>query len=274
MTHTQHWETLDAYLHHASTPIDYVNVPARDAGKDAEHCGTETFFEAIALARTGWPEGSRLVRQQADRFRVNVQRSQGIASGRIIRSSVVGIAPNIPAYIAQRPDSMLAFHNAPKNAPIVRILVSIGATWDVSSQSMTRRGAAVCALIDLLESSGRRVEITMLSAVLGNVGRLSAVYTVTLKRAQDALDLDRIAFALANPAMLRHITFAARDRAPLQTRREIGCGEFGGSMGTSTDAPADMRSQYNLYVGPIVNLSDSAAERWLIQQLRAQGVIE
>lgn len=273
MTHTQHWDSLESYLSHCASPIDYLDVSTRD-GKDAEHCGTETFAEALHLARSGWPEGSRLVRAQSDKFRASVEHSQGISQGRIVRSGFVGVAPNIPAYIAGRPDSMLAFHREPKNAPVVRVLVSIGATWDVSADSMRRRGAAVCALIDLLEQSGRRVEITMLSAVLGNAGKLSACYTVTLKHAQDALDLDRIAFALANPAMLRHITFAARDRAPRTTRRELGCGEFGYSMGTSTDAPLPMQSEYNLYVGPIVNLSDAAAERWLIQQLQNQGVID
>lgn len=278
MADIRHFTTLDAYLSNAETPIDYLDSLSRDAHKYAEHYGTDTFSEAIALARTGWPEGSALVRQQADRFRTQVMQSQGIAQGRVIRSSPVGMAPNIPAYIAQRPDAMLTFRREPKSAPIVRIMVSIGALAGVSADAMRRRGAAVCALIDLLEHSGRRVEITMVSAVNASRGTskgvLAACYTVLLKAAEAPLDLDRVAFALVNPAMLRHITFAARDRAPKSTRSALPSGEYGGGMGAPCDPPESIRQQYNLYVGPIVNLSDAQAEQWLITQLKAQGVLE
>ena len=61
-------------------------------------------------------------------------------------------------------------------------------------------------LIDRLENSGYRVDLTF-SRTVAN-GYKEWVMECSIKRESDPLDMDLLAFVLANPAMMRRICFA------------------------------------------------------------------
>jgi hypothetical protein len=89
--------------------------------------------------------------------------------------------------------------------PIVRLAVSCAVSWRYEAKEIQAYGAGLLGIIDGLESAGFRCEIT--GGFYFRSGDEKALFTITLKEAQDPLDLDRIAFCLCHAAFLRRIGF-------------------------------------------------------------------
>jgi hypothetical protein len=92
--------------------------------------------------------------------------------------------------------------------PIVKIYADVGATSSTEASAMIRKGSAIVALIDQIEQSGQRVELIACQRTntRGYEYDEQRIF-ITVKRADEVLDLDRIAFALAHPSMLRRVCF-------------------------------------------------------------------
>jgi len=111
------------------------------------------------------------------------------------------------------PDNMMTLYESDTNRkmPIVTMYVDIGATWNTSTEAMIRRGAAIVALVDQIEASGKRVHIVAVNAVGVSGARIDGekvstlIYKITIKESGEHLDMDRIAFATAHPSMLRRV---------------------------------------------------------------------
>jgi len=120
----------------------------------------------------------------------------------------VGAFPAIPAYAAGVPENMFVplEDGAANSKPIVRIAVNVVCSAWVEPQDIINRGAAVVALIDKIQSEGQRVELIAFCHIEGRRNdRL--IMAVTVKRPEEPIDMDRVAFALAHPSMLRRCFF-------------------------------------------------------------------
>ena len=90
---------------------------------------------------------------------------------------------------------------------------------------MIERGALILSLIDSLESAGISTEVVWIHNSTVEPYRSSPQTIssrVMLKRAEDPLDVEALAFACANPSMLRRIGFGASETMPLRVVREFG----------------------------------------------------
>ena len=119
----------------------------------------------------------------------------------------VGAFPCIPAYAANIPEDMfVATDDAPPvSQPIVRIAVNMSASANIQAQSIINRGAALVALIDRIQLSGRRVELIAIKHGYSRNDKF--VWSVTVKRPEEPVDMDRIGLAFATPIMLRRFFF-------------------------------------------------------------------
>jgi hypothetical protein len=136
---------------------------------------------------------------------------------------------------------MIEFRADARPKPIVRIgfetVVSAGEQVD----SIMRRGAAIGALIDALESHNIRCEVTAVARdckcyAMGDETAGYVLFETIIKAAEAPLDLDRLAFAVAHPSMLRRITFAVLETLPANIRKHIGVpGPYGSVI--ESDAP-------------------------------------
>lgn len=118
----------------------------------------------------------------------------------------VGAFPCIPAYAAGAPEDMFTLSDIapPVQSPIVRIMVNMSASSGVDPQDIVNRGAAIVALIDRIQASGRRVELI---AISHNEDHDRFVWSVTVKRPEEPIDMDRIGLVFATPIMLRRFFF-------------------------------------------------------------------
>ena len=90
------------------------------------------------------------------------------------------------------------------NAKVVRVDINVVCSAGVSQKAFAARGAAAAAFCDLVEASGRRVEIYALRSA-GKVfqGDPRHQIRVKLKAANDPLDVAKIALAVADPGLYR-----------------------------------------------------------------------
>jgi hypothetical protein len=115
----------------------------------------------------------------------------------------VGAFPCIPACAAGAPDDMFTPSEdaPPVSRTIVRIAVNMAAGAGVKAHAIVNRGAAIVSLIDRIQLSGRRVELVAFRHVEKESNRF--ISSVTVKRPEEPIDMDRIGLAFATPIMLR-----------------------------------------------------------------------
>ena len=174
-----------------------------------EFTGTHTWDEAHTLLKHGWREGRSKLAEATEFAKATTH--QGTAEA--WQHAPAGAFPNVPAYCAGIAECMMTPPGEEQRSsmPIVTIAVNIGAAAFTPTNMMINRGAAIVALIDSIEAQGQRVELicctrTQLS---NNDGHL--VMHVTVKRAEEHVNLDRIAFAMAHPSMLRRMKFRVQE---------------------------------------------------------------
>jgi hypothetical protein len=172
----------------------------------------------MALHR-GWPEGRKLL---------STVLAQVITQPIPFRSQsydVGGAYPSVPAYCAGDPACMIEFQNNHiLSRPVVSVDYKCNASASIKAQSIMFYGAAMLSLVLELEALGYSVELRItsdISAFIGPSLRTSFIY----KRAGENLDIDRAAFAIAHPSVLRRFTFAIEEQhQELRAGYQVGYG--------------------------------------------------
>lgn len=186
------------------------------AHRTKDFSGTHNYAEADKLARYGWKEG----REKMDKALSEAARTISMQAPPTQWLDVGGSFPLVPAAVAGDPMNMINIgDNQRAQRPVIRFLVNLSTSAAVTTETMTTRGAAILSWIDALENADLRCELTLCSGSKdydGNVFDLSII----VKRAQEPLDIDRIAYALVHPSMFRRQIFAAIERTPFQNSME------------------------------------------------------
>lgn len=231
------YDSLSEYVSAALGPVTPGGgADDRTNGQPDSWSGNVTLAQAAELARSGWPEGlEKMVAAMA-----TASPRAALAPSYVL--DVAGAYPLAAAAAAGAPDCMvcpLPVENRVK--PVVKLAVNTWASAMYGPEQYTVYGAALASYIDALESAGFRCELVhMVHCQMGS-GSAPRRYTVrtTIKRAESPLEIDRLAFALFHPAMLRMIGFQHMAASPV--RREIGsaCGypaqaEYGVHYDTDT----------------------------------------
>lgn len=188
----------------------------RDAGGWG---GTATYEDAQRLVREGWPEGRALLDKAVQAIAPLAQAKQRMACQGY---DVAGAYPNVPMAVAGEPACMVTIGEQERaTRPYVRFHLSCSASGGISAETIQARGAAVLAWIDALEQAGARCEIMLHFKAKGSH---YAGFTCLVKRAEEHLDIDRLAYVLVNPAMLRRHAFAFIERTHATITKAFGSG--------------------------------------------------
>jgi hypothetical protein len=176
--------------------------------------GTNTFEQAVEIARKGWPEGAA----KALELRAAVESSvRDLINARSTSYTfdVAGEFVDVGRFLSGEPECFGSESQecGNQNRPVVKIVANLAASGAVSPQSLFVRGAAIVAAIDVLEALGRRVEVWIAH---GSTKRRGAdpVHEshVLAKQADQPLDIDRLSFAIAHPACLRRLCFSIMEQ--------------------------------------------------------------
>lgn len=176
--------------------------------KSVSFYGTTTWEEAVALAEDGWSEGREMVGQ----ILTNIEAAQHDVSRPICHWDVTGDFVDVGAYVSGEPECMVSWQAQPESKRIARILVNLSASGSVSCETLRWRGATVLALIDRLENADVRCEVD-----IGLCNKEDGKYwtiCANVKRADEPLHIDRLAFHLAHPSSLRRIMWSFAETGP------------------------------------------------------------
>ena len=221
--------------------------------------GGVTWEQACGLARGGWVEGMSLI----DKYRSKIT---SIITDCILRpvpiDNIHGFAVNVGAFLSNKPECFFDREYEKRNYPgrLFTIVVSCSYSCGVSTDVVIQRGAMVCALVDALEFAGNRVEVVCNETT--TAGNYKDETDIVIKKHDQPLDMSRLAFCLAHPAMLRRILFSINELS--------GWANITSGYGY----PAEATDKGDLYINEIHSgkVSDNEALEWLKNKLASFGV--
>lgn len=172
-----------------------------NSDKQTAFSGAKSLDHALDLARLGWPAG--LATMQAARATMPRANATGAARD----YDVAGMYPDAARAAAGDPCAMVTPTAGELRGKSVICLVLQGSvSWQVDADSIATQAASICSLVDALEASDSvRVELLVHHGTGDGADQTMHVLT-TLKAAEDALDLARLAGALS-PSTYRRLFF-------------------------------------------------------------------
>lgn len=202
------FDSYEAFLSDALDPINtnpWDRRASQATGGDygRKWSGTDTFDEAVTLARTGWAQGRKLMVQGlADAAMVSA-----VQTAPALVYDVGGMYPDIQRYLSGDPAAMVDMGDMEVKArPITRIWFPRAVSAGVKVRESRNYGIALLSHVDRLEEQGHSVELTCVMTAKGWRNDLFNI-SINVKRAGEPLDLDRAAFVMAHPAFFRRLCF-------------------------------------------------------------------
>lgn len=264
---------------------DYANVETLDDQSsrtdDTVFTETKSFAEAFNLAVGGWDA----VRPEVDALLETVSESfkERFAQVSTVRIGMQGSAVHMGRFVAGRPDCMIGHRRLPstRHGKVVKVVVDYGANAGTPAKDMLARGVVLTVLIDALSSMGLSTEIWgETSVTMGKTGlglaNKTRVHTTLVKMhdATEPLDINNMMFAMANPSMLRRMTFAVRELCEfgLNACRSASHGQSI-PITQADDIEADVVANRVEHGGNNRDMvSDPAG--WVLQTIRGLGLID
>jgi hypothetical protein len=213
----KHYANLTDYLAEVcdeTRPIKSgLRVTSHDTGR-SRFFWTETFEEAVELARTGWAEGTAKVvehREQANAFLAAAKTAKSREFGWDVEGQFIDVG----RFLEGEPECCGSEFDGGDTVAsrVVSLRINQAVSGSVEADAICARGVTVLCAVDLLESCGIRCEIILSIGNIstGGAGSVKSGKTVEshviLKRASDPVDLDRLAFWVAHPASFRRFGF-------------------------------------------------------------------
>ena len=263
------FEDLNKFWKYAMQDSHALNKSSR---KSAEQwSGDLSWDEAKSLALKGWKEGLK----EVEKYQAKI--SPFIAE-KVLRHqqvfAVTGYNVDVGTYLANDPECFISRVYEERNYPgkIFKIVCSISVSSSISPTTIIQRGAIVCALIDAIEYAGHRAEVVCNWAVSKESDRnirenykwLNGWFEVdvTIKKANQALEMIELAFCLAHPSMLRKIMFSLAEIE--------GWSDFAYKYGY----PAKATNKGDIYIQEVFSgeVSDTKAINWVLNELKKLGI--
>lgn len=163
------------------------------------------FDSAVSRVILGghWPEGcQKLKKAIADApAAVHMVPTEELSLDRI------GAAVDVGEYLQNSPDCMLYFDAVPQAKPVIKIGVISNISASTTVDEAMNKGRGILSVIEALEAQGKSVELTAI--LIAESGKRIKGYEVQIKikTAEQPLNLESIAFAIAHPAFSRRLGF-------------------------------------------------------------------
>ncbi len=164
------------------------------------------FIEAIERGQSGgyWPEGAKQVEPvEMDLSSIEIH---GLDMPRP-EAAVMGYRPNVAAYLAGSPLSMMRMTPTHQPNRLIRVAVAVGKQYSVDSQTSYNRGSGILSVLNALHAAGFSIELWALWRNQSE-GREVSIETL-IKDSTDSYSPDSIAFSLCNDAFQRRLNWAA-----------------------------------------------------------------
>lgn len=264
---------LITQTHTCSEFYDFGGQPVRPSKHnesrlktDKSWTGTRSYADAQELARKGWPEGTTRAYKLA-----NIMSAELVASVARpeITFDVTGEMFDMGRVMGGEPECWMQWVDGQEDGGKPIHIVSNGfISSGINHDAIMMRGAALTALIIVLEAAGRPCRIEVAGTGQDGYGRRSDAPIleprIILKDYYDPIQIDAVAYALIHPSFFRRHIFAAYEAMGLQ--QSFYC------MPVDAQGPHGDIYLGNMTYGDAQWGSESAALAWVKTQLKLQGV--
>lgn len=231
--------------------------------------GTATFEDAKTLAYSGWHEKVHTVQALSDSTLTNVRQH----TKEVFRTfnDVSGSEVDVGKYLSGEPECMIEYlpQQIAKPGRVITILVSGTFSSGISAMDIIKRGATICALIEILERLQHSTELYWENSVSSHYAKYKYTTLVKLKSASDTLDFAQTVFAICHPSMLRRMMFSVKEQETPEIREEFSFN--GGSYGYP--AGLTQTSAINATIALDTMHLGVSPKDWIIDQLTQFGLI-
>ena len=161
---------------------------------------------AIELAEKGWPAGVKKMKK------FEVEAGENFDTLPAFSYDIAGAFPSVPAYCAGDPEHMALPVDLP-NKPVCKMVVEIGKAWHLRAATSMRYGVAILGAVNSLMMAGVTVVLDANWSGAFDYGQRDySQWLIPLGGGGQVMDLDRLAYCLAHPALLRRIGFSYLER--------------------------------------------------------------
>jgi len=172
---------------------------------------------AIQTAVDGgyWEEGAAMMNKSV-KLCHDLQEHRQLPT---LATHIQGFMPCVPNFLMGVPNSMFKRPLTDKlDRPVLRIGVNMGVAYGVPAEDLIRKGAAILACIDDLESNGYRCELVALwRASSCNEEPFAKWVNIecVIKQADQHWNPTSAAFMLAHPAAIRRVMWRVAETQPV-----------------------------------------------------------
>lgn len=195
----------------------------------------ETWDEAVRMMIEGDPKSARGLKKYLG---VLARVRQGKRS--LTRWGEAGSQVDVARFLSGEPECMMETVRARRAAPVLKIAVERCVPHYVTAEEIRATGASVLAVVEALRTSGVPSEVWVTFSINTNYSRDGGTYSlseqVLVQEAGYALDLDRLAFWVGNPASFRRLAFALYEQEPQAVRDKFNI-KTSGSYGSASSSP-------------------------------------
>lgn len=184
-----------------------------------EFTGTYSLPYAIELAKEGWEEGRTHVTEELEQISTPELLGHTVMPEAFF--AVDGEEPDVGRFLDGEPESMInyAFPETPQGH-LIEIVVNCSQEARVPARDIIRRGAAIVAAMQRLQTDGYSVGLTVGDST--RRGRTQIEYYVPVLSAGQYTDIDALSFALIHPSYLRRLMFAVAEHESDDIRNKMG----------------------------------------------------
>lgn len=158
-----------------------------------------TFDDAIRQAKTGNPEFVNPLFEGISVLEAMIEEEK---TGEI--RDVTGEYFDVADFLSGEPE-VFRRDEIGLQKPVVPVYANIGVNCGIDTKMIINRGSALVALCDELQSAGFIVDIHVVSSLEYN----KVMHHSVIKVANDPIDIDALAFFLANPLCFRRLILTA-----------------------------------------------------------------
>ena len=257
------------YLKSTISPVGSRNFNSelimKQEGEVPQYFYGSSFNQALYYAVNGWEAGAKELEKVVGTLVADLMGGMMLDE---YYYDVTGQDFDLDRVLIGEPEAWMQTEQYEVKAPAkhtLKLLISVEAMASVGLDAIKTKGAAIAALVIILERMRRFVEIELVGHTRHSSGCIET--RTCLKKAGQDLDLGKLAFVLCNGGYLRQMVFAIEERTgtPSQVSR-MKNGNYGVSQESGQeDADIYIGSQMGLY-------SAGSVKTWVLNELKKQGV--
>ena len=199
------FSNINDYVEYIDNPKN--NKPSREISSQTEgknFTGTSSYEEARDLLQFGDEKTLDEIKKIQRELKIDKLLGNNINKKKSYMD-VVGYQPCVPLFLNGVPNCMISDEKTKTDFKILNLYLNFCVSARVGTSDLQKAGAIHAMMIDLLEKKGYRINLYI--GEVSTCGGETIMNCVKVKTDREPLNLKKLAFAMANPSMLRRIGF-------------------------------------------------------------------